>query len=81
MLLKQVFKNNSTLNNTKFIASSKIFHPSSKRSQIIVNNKFANKTFLNRSNHFSFSKVSHLINPFTKKPVSDRPYISDEAIV
>lgn len=32
-------------------------------------------------NVFGFSKVSHLINPFNKQLVSDKPYIHDDTIV
>ncbi len=77
-MLNRIFKKNSF----KTIKSYKIsqFYPNtysffliSPLSQAI----FTNKPYLNSVNQFQFSKVSHLINPFNKKHVSDKPYISD----
>lgn len=84
MLFKQVFKNNSTLSIKKYIRVSSLVSQNfvtSKSKTIYPLNKNSLNSLFYQTNHFSFSKVSHLINPFTKQPLSDRQYISDEAIV
>ena len=84
MLFKQVFKNNSTLGIKKYQRVSPFISQNfvtSKSKIIYPLNKNNFKSSFYQTNHFSFSKVSHLINPFTKQPLSDREYISDEAIV
>ena len=80
MLFKQAFKNNSTLGIKKSIRVSSFISQTfvtfkNKTNYFVYKNNI--KSSFYQINHFSFSKVSHLINPFTKQPLSDRDYISD----
>lgn len=73
MLLKKVLKNNSTLNVGKCLRASwyvsNSFATSTKKALKLIPS-FGTGCGLLKTNSFSFSKVSRLINPFTKQPVS-----------
>lgn len=69
MLLKQIFKKNTTLHFKKSVRASAVISKDVSTLQGNPNHLLSChkiKYQLNHTNHFSFSKVSHLINPFTK---------------